>query len=488
MAAVILEGATTTGGSIVSLVPPDWYPDPSDANFLRYWDGHDWTADRKPSSATSFIEHSQPSGVEASKVPLFGARAHAKRQSQELSDALSDNQRLREQLASCGGLEIVEFQRRRAQLMTEIADYEAQLDALRKQVIVTQQEQVLQEIGIYEFRHPLADSTTHRGSIKYLQNQIKEMARPDGGAIEASTTWTVGDSVTEGRRLTREYSKLMLRTYNIEADNLVRGLKPYKLQSALNRLDQAARTVERLGRTIQLRISPEYHRLRCYELELTADYLETIARQKAYERDQQEKLREERKAHEELVRDRTRLEKQEQQCRDALAAIESTGAESTSAADEMRERLRTLVQALAALAARENNLRAGFIYVISNIGAFGENEGVVMIGMTRRSKPAERIRELSNTSVPFKYDVHTTFYSDDAAGIEAELHRLLADKRVNKVNNRREFFRVSLAEVRDHLQSLTGSLIDFHEFAEAVEYRQSRALAQAREPESGASA
>ncbi|MEU4341489.1 DUF4041 domain-containing protein [Nocardia sp. NPDC023852] len=457
----------------MSTVPPNWYPDPQDEGFLRYWNGMVWTGDRVPVPASNQNQH----GVaQSARVPLFGARAHARKQSQDLAEALADNQRLREHLEQLGGLEVAELQHLRDQLAAQVTDQQVLLDSLRNEVIHTRDEQVLQEIGIYQYRHPLSDAVAYRDTLKQLQGLIKEVARRDGGAIEASTTWTVNGSVTEGRKMVREYSKLMLRAYNAEADNLVRALKPYKLPTALERLNKIASTIERLGKTMQIRVAPPYHELRCRELTMTADHLEVLARQKEYEREQRDRLREERRAHEELARERARLEKQQEQYRGDLAALEAAGKDTSDVAD-LREKLEALERAIASVVNRADNIRAGYVYVISNIGAFGE--GVVMIGLTRRFDPWDRIRELGNTSVPFKYDVHAMFFDDDAVGIEDEMHRRLADKRVNRVNNRREFFYATPAEVREHLQTLTGRLVQFDELAEAVEYRQS--LAAARE-------
>lgn len=457
----------------MNTTPPNWYPDPQRAGFLRYWNGTDWTSDQAPAPAADATEQAQNSGQQAPKVPLFGTRAYAKRQSQELTDVTAENQRLRAHLASIEGLEIADLHRLRDQLAAQVTEQQASLDSLRTQVINTQEEQVLQEIGIYEYRHPLSDSVAYRDALKHLQGEIKALARRDGGAIEASTTWTVNGSATEGRKMIREYSMLMLRAYNAEADNLVRSLKPYKLHSALERLDKIAFTIERLGKTMQLRVAPYYHAFRRRELEMTADHLEMLARQKQYERDERDRLREERKAHEELARERAKLEQQQQHYRDALTALEVAHKMDTAGADDLRARLEALELAITTITNREANIRAGYVYVISNIGAFGE--GVVQIGLTRRYDPADRIRELSNASVPFRYDVHALFFDDDAAGIEEELHRRLANRRVNQVNQRREFFYATPTEVREHLQTLTGQLLEFNELAEAVEYRQSRA-------------
>ncbi|MBF6352925.1 DUF4041 domain-containing protein [Nocardia flavorosea] len=465
----------------MSRVSPDWYPDPQNEGFLRYWDGQAWTADRRAVST----KHASPGASDESKVPLFGARAYAKRQADELAEALVENRWLREQLEQIGGLGIGDLQRLQAQLEAQIAEHQAVRDDLVEQVVDMREQHLLQEIGIYEYRHPLSDSVAYRDELRRLQGEIKALARRDGGAIEAPKAWVVEGSVTDGRRMIREYSKLMLRAYNAEAENLVRSLKPYRLRKTLDRLDRLADTLERFGATMQLRIAPEYHRLRRRELELTADHLELLARQKEAERDERERLREERRAQEELAREQSKLEQQQERDRQALSGLEAAGNAETDAANELRERLAERDRAIASIQARVDDVRAGYVYVISNIGAFGPD--VVQIGLTRRFHPYERISELSNASVPFKYDVHALFFDKDAAGIEAELHRRLEDKRINKVNRRREFFRVTPTEVREHLREVTDELLEFTETPEADQYRQSRNAQQGTaRPQSGA--
>lgn len=453
-------------------VPPNWYPDPEQAGFLRYWNGTEWTGDRAPVGSAAGTEPGQRRASTTSSVPLFGARGFAKKQSQELAEALAEIQRLRAQLTSTGGLELAELQRLRDQCAAQVTEQQAQLDNLRMQIVNTREEMILQEIGIYEYRHPLSDAVAYREQLERLRGEIKDLARRDGGAIESLAPWVVNNSVTDGRKMIREYSTLMLRAYNAEADNLVRSLKPHKLDNALDRLDKIAAAFERLGKTMKLRVAPDYHQLRRRELEMTADHLELVARQKDRERAERDKLREERRAQEELARERAKYEKEQRQCSNALTALQAAGSGDSSDADDLQERLAALEQAISSIDYRASNIRAGYVYVISNIGAFGE--GVVQIGLTRRFDPDERIRELGNTAVPFRYDIHAMFFADDAAGIEEEMHRRLAEKRVNKVNHRREFFYATPAEVREHLESLTGELIDFKELAEAVEFRQSR--------------
>ena len=127
---------------------------------------------------------------------------------------------------------------------------------------------------------------------------------------------------------------------------------------------------------------------------------------------------------------------------------------------------------------RAANIRAGYLYVISNIGSFGEE--MVKVGMTRRLDPTERIKELSDASVPFNFDVHAVFFSKDAVGIETAMHERLSGCRVNIINRRREFFRATPLQVKAHLAELAGELLQFHDLPEALEYRQCMAQMQTR--------
>jgi hypothetical protein len=269
--------------------------------------------------------------------------------------------------------------------------------------------------------------------------------------------------------MVRDFSKLMLRAYNAEADNLVRGLKPYKLDSAIDRLTKVTETIARLGQTMDLRISNEYHRLRIKELELTADYREKAAQEKEREREERARLKEERKAQQEMERERARLEKERQHFANALETLLEKG--DNEGAARLRAQLDEVDGKISDVDYRAANVRAGYVYVISNLGSFGKE--IIKVGMTRRIDPMDRVRELGDASVPFKFDVHALFFSQDAVGLEAGLHGRLADRRINLVNRRREFFRATPAEVKEHLLELSAEVLEYEELAEALEYRQS---------------
>jgi uncharacterized small protein (DUF1192 family) len=441
-------------------------------------------------------------GVVAERIPLFRGRARAKALAGELA-------RLKLRVEELGLLSVAELEARKQLLTDETAKLEAtlavereaataklasetaakrdaaetelatirserdrivsQVESLKREVVVTEETAILQEVGLYEYRHPLTDAVAYQAELKRLQDQIKAMARKDGGAVLAATTWTVNNSKVQGRAMVREYSKLVLRAYNAEADNLVRGLKPYKLATSFERLAKASATIERLGKTMNIQISNAYHALRVRELELTADYFEKRAEEKEREAAERERLREERRVQQELARERVRLEKEHQHYSNVIQRLIEQG--KLDAAEEHRATLTQIEKAIEDVDYRVANVRAGYVYVISNVGAFGDR--MIKVGLTRRIDPTERVRELGDASVPFRYDTHALVFSDDAVGLEAKMHARLSENRVNWVNRRREFFYVTPGEAKQHLLELAGELLEYTDEPEAVEYRQS---------------
>jgi len=138
---------------------------------------------------------------------------------------------------------------------------------------------------------------------------------------------------------------------------------------------------------------------------------------------------------------------------------------------ETKERLAELDKEEKVIDYREQNAKAGYVYIISNIGAFGE--GVYKIGMTRRLEPTERIDELGGASVPFDFDIHTLVFSDNAPALEAKLHEHFYNSRINKINNRKEFFRADINEIEKVLKENYEKVVDMVKEAPAEQYRES---------------
>lgn len=368
-----------------------------------------------------------------------------------------------------------EIQRLTDDAATKQAQSEAKLQALqleyarvRELVVESEDLTLLQEVAVYEYQHPLKDAVAYQQRLDQIQAEIKSMVRKDGGAITAISDWLVNGSAAQGRTMVRETSKLMLRAFNAEADGLVRSLKPRKLTVSIERLRKVAKTIERLGKTMQIRIAPQYLRLRESELRLTADFLHKMETEKEQERRKRAELKEERKVQREMQRQREKLEKERRHFQNALQALLTNG--NQLAAQRMREQIEGVDKTIADVELRAANTRAGYVYVISNVGSFGV--ATIKVGMTRRLDPLDRIRELSDASVPFNFDVHALFFSSNASGIEAAMHERLADRRVNLVNRRREFFRATAQEAKEHLAALAGELLQFQDLPEALEYRQ----------------
>jgi hypothetical protein len=422
----------------------------------------------------------RPDNEAAPKVAGFGSRRKALiEQGDLIAELTRERDDLKASLDRLGGTELLELERQKAELRAsvevETSDYrtrktalDEELAKLQRDVVETQDTALLQEAGIYNYRHPLDDAVAYKAQLARVQDRIKVMVR-GGRAITGSTNWSVNGSEAQGRKMVNETSKLMLRAYNAEADVLVRGMRPYKLDSAISRLAKTAQSIERLGKTMSIEINDEYERLRRMELELTADYINKVAEEKEREREEKARLREEAAAQREMQRAREKLEKERNHYANALAALEAKGDGEQVA--RLREQLADVDKAIADVDYRAANIRAGYVYVISNLGAFGED--MVKVGMTRRLEPLDRVRELSDASVPFNFDVHALFFADDAVGIEATLHQRLAHKRVNRVNLRREFFYATPSEVKALLGEVAGALLHFEDLPEALEYHQS---------------
>lgn len=351
----------------------------------------------------------------------------------------------------------------------ELAGLQQTLDGLNAQIVQTDEIQMLQEVGIYNFKHRLEDVVAYKSELSKLKDNLKTLVRNDA-AVECNATWSIGDDAKAGAKMAKDISKLMLRAYNSEAENIVRTLKPYSLQASKDRLTKAKETIAKLGSILQIRITDRYHSQRLYELELTADYLVKQEEEKERIREERERQREEEKAAREFAAEKAKLEKERSHYLSALEKLPDDADEAMR--QELAAKLAEIEDSIHGVEEREANIRAGYVYVISNRGAFGEH--VVKIGLTRRLDPLDRIRELSDASVPFKFDVHAMIFSKDAVSLEGALHQKLNDRRVNLVNQRREFFYATPAEVREVLEQLDGEfLLEYNEMPEAMEWYES---------------
>ncbi|MET9328592.1 DUF4041 domain-containing protein [Tsukamurella sp. NPDC003166] len=333
-------------------------------------------------------------------------------------------------------------------------------------VVETDDRRVLQEVGIYQYRHRLDDAVAYRDRLSAIQAAVKDEVKR-GTAIIASDMFSYNNSLAKGRKMTAEFSKLMLRAYNAEADICVRTIRAGNLETAVRRLEKSAAAISKLGAMMEMRVSDDYHRLRVEELELTSDYLMKAQQEREEQRAEKERLREERKVEQELAAQREKLDKEHSHYMNVLDSL----ADDAPDRQRIQDKLSEIESAIEDNDYRQANIRAGYVYVISNQGAFGP--GVVKIGMTRRLDPMDRVRELGSASVPFPFDVHALYFSDDAVTLEARLHEAFAARRLNHANLRREFFFASAADVKHVLIAEVGTLLEYVDEPEAAQYFQS---------------
>lgn len=327
-------------------------------------------------------------------------------------------------------------------------------------------QEVLQQVGIYRYHHPLENAAAYLPRLQEIEARSARLVR-EGRAIEKSNLFTFDNSLAKGRKMSDDLSKLMLRAYNAEAENGIRVLRLGNVQTAKKRLEASRGAIAKLGGMMAMRISDDYHGLRLQEIELTADWLMKKQEEKEERREERARLREEARVREELKEQRARLDKELALLVQTISQLRATGASDVG----LESRLADIEQAIADNDFRAANIRAGHVYVISNRGAFGE--GVVKIGLTRRLEPADRVLELGGASVPFRFDIHTIYFSEDAVTLETELHRHFAERALNQANSRKEFFFATPGEVRDVLASKVGNLLEFKDAADATEFFQS---------------
>jgi hypothetical protein len=361
--------------------------------------------------------------------------------------------------------------------VSRIGLLEAENVALRRQldecgqnpddIVILDDERVLQSVGIYRYHHPLENAPAYKARLDALGSQIADLIKA-GNAIEKSNMFTFDNSLAKGRRMTTDLGKLMLRAYNAESDNAIRSLRIGNVVTAKKRLEASRTAIAKLGAMMEMRVSERFHELRLEEIELTADWLMRKQEEREAAREEKARLREEKRVEKELAEERERLNKERFHIQNAIAALLEAGRGHDP---DLDAKLAILDEAIEQNDYRMANIRAGYIYVISNRGAFGPN--IVKIGLTRRLEPLDRIRELSGAAVPFRFDVHALFFSEDAVSLESELHNHFSDRAVNMANNRKEFFFAAPVDVREALIEKVGNLLEFTEKAEATEYLQS---------------
>lgn len=336
----------------------------------------------------------------------------------------------------------------------------------------------LAEQGLYKPSFDFDTSKEYKAALDDIKLKQKAMMKAKT-AIVVNTTWTVGGSKSKGNSLTNNGIRQMLLTFNSECDLLISKAKYNNIVTLRNKMETLYSKINNLNKHLGLSINYDYLHCRLQELTLTYEYQVKLQNEKEEQKRIKELMREEALLKQELENFRKNTTKDLKHYSTELSRIEeklssnildSEKISLLSKQTEIQEKVEDLNEKLQDADYRQQNQKAGYVYVISNIGSFGEN--VYKIGMTRRLEPMDRINELGSASVPFNFDVHAMIFSEDAPKLEASLHRAFELKKVNMVNTRREFFNVTLDEIEAVVKNNFDSTVEFIKAAEAAQYRE----------------
>jgi hypothetical protein len=379
-----------------------------------------------------------------------------------------------------GREEVLAQRKQKDQLAKEYADLQALLARLRAEVAAVEENVEAISVGLYKPHYNYDSSDQYRKALDIIWDKQKALLKA-GQAATCDQEWEVTGDKKAGAKMTKQYLKLILRAFNGECDAAMAKVTWSNATKMEERIRKTYDSINELGEVMQMRIRPDYLRLKLGELHLEVETAQKKRDEQEEQRRIKEQMREEERALREAEKAKQEAEAEEERYESALAKAR---AEMQSAQGEALALLQQKIQNLdAALhVAHEKKERAksmaqltrsGHVYVISNVGSFGEN--VFKIGMTRRLEPMDRIWELGDASVPFDFDVHALVYCDDAPSLECAFQNHFRDRQINMVNPRKEFFNVTLDEV-DAVARAKGVKLELTRLAEAKEYRETLAL------------
>lgn len=339
----------------------------------------------------------------------------------------------------------------------------------------------IQEFGFYSPTFVFANSDLYKTQLTEIRNRQKELITL-GAACTGNMGWTVNGSQSQGVKMVKDMQKLLLRAFNVECDDIVDKVKISNFERSKERIFKISEQISKLGKIMSIYITKEYIDLKIQEVCLALDFQQKKQEEKEKLKELKEQQREEAKAQKEIEEARKKLQKEQSHYSNALDSVMAQIAKNGETAEllekkkALEEQIEDTKKAIEDVDYRDANKRAGYVYIISNIGAFGEN--VYKIGMTRRLDPMERVDELGDASVPFGFDVHALIFTEDAPGLESALHTAFESKKVNKINYRREFFRVSLDEIKEEVRKNFDKTVEWIDIPEAEQYRQSILLSK----------
>lgn len=360
----------------------------------------------------------------------------------------------------------------------ELKKRQSELKALQKEVIVLNDDLDLQEYGFFERKYKFSDSTKYKEELETLRKRQKQLVK-DKKAGVIVRPMLLDNSKSKGRAMQNQLIKAMIRGFNGEVDAHQVKVTATNLSKKVDAVVKSFNQLNKMYSRNLVCLSNDYLELKISELQLAVEYELQKLEEKELLREQRAKEREDKKLQAELAAKRKQIEKDRKHFKQMLDNVEellkTANEEEKEKLNlqlaEYQDKLSELDELEEDIDYREGHATAGYVYIISNIGAFGED--VYKIGVTRRLDPMERIRELGSASVPFQFDVHALIFSEEAFSLEKELHNRFEKNKINKVNGRKEYFKVPFSDIKAVLEEHKELAIELTEKAEAFEYRQS---------------
>lgn len=367
-------------------------------------------------------------------------------------------------------------------LSQEKNDCKENAERSEEEMPILDDQENLRDYAFYEGVYDSFPSETIKEKLYEIRNEQKNMIQEKTAAYSVYQ-FNVDGSIVEGRKVTKAVIKQAIGAFNAECDLLISQVKFYNIERIKNRIVWSYNKINKENEATNVEISEGYLQLKLDEVSAVFEYTRKKKEEADYAKEQRAIAREEARVMKELEEERARIEKEQTHYENRLARLEEQlAAEESEPRKELiketitavKEEIVDLDKALKEVDYRQANQRAGYVYVISNVGSFGE--GVYKIGMTRRLQPEDRVDELGGASVPFRFDTHAMIFSKDAPALETALHNEFRERRVNMVNGRKEFFRVPLDEIERVVNKYHDKTVKFDYTPIAEQYRETQKL------------
>lgn len=363
---------------------------------------------------------------------------------------------------------------------------DAEIAEKRAEIIVDDEIIELESFSFYKPRYSFVNADEYKDRLTEIREKQKQMIK-NKTAATCSTQWTVDGNKAKGTKMTNDSIKVCLRSFNCECDIAISSVKFNTYERCKVQIDKAYRVLNKSMESSAITISKEYLDLKIEELQLALEYQLKKQDEKEALKELRAQQREEARLAKEIEEARKAIQKEQRHYKQAYESLNkqidacSDDAEKVSLLEKRKDiesHLEEITKNLENVDYREANKRAGYVYVISNIGSFGKD--IYKIGMTRRLDPTDRIDELGDASVPFNFDIHAMIFSDDAPALEYALHKAFEDKKVNMINQRREFFHVSLEEIKEVVRKNHDKTVEFIEIPDAEQFRETQQLLRSK--------